>query len=407
LEEIKLPPPALHHSKKRMSSSDSFRSSHTIKFQFTKDEWSKGTKKCQHFPEKANYGEMCGEGVDEGGGCDREGGMLNASIQAKGICRLNIMHPGPTPEKNESGIIVNGIYVSVELKVRKDGGKWNKPEIFEKNVCNYFMLIDLERKMPRFYSLDLLAAGDYEKLQLDDMKTNVEFELSIRMSDEEQHNSSESVCNGFNADSKKMMESSESSDVVLVCGGKEFKCHRVIICARSEYFRGALLGPLTKEKEEGKIDIPDSTPEAVEKIIYFMYTGMIPDLSNFDEALDVLNLADLLLLQNLKETCGMTLAANMTADKFLSTYVCFDKLFQIQGNKTVNKRIQKKMMNFFNRNTIRILEGPEWEEGCKKPEIKQLILHSRTHEDRCERHKHEIGHECEFEYEEEYLINHD
>merc|ERR1719427_2013226 len=89
--------------------------------------------------------------------------------------------------------------------------------------------------------------------------------------------------------------------------------------------------------------------EAVEKIIYFMYTGMIPDLSNFDEALDVLNLADLLLLKNLKETCGMTLAANMTADKFLSTYVCFDKLFQIQGNKTVNKRIQKKMMNFFNR----------------------------------------------------------
>ena len=162
------------------------------------------------------------------------------------------------------------------------------------------------------------------------------------MSDDEQHNFSEFVCTGFNADTTKMMESSETSDVVLVSGGKEFQCHRVIICARSEFLRGALLGSDTKEKKEGKVQIPDSTPEAVEKVKYYMYKGMVPNLSKFEEALEVLILANFLLLENLKEICGKTLAANMTVDKFISTYIRFDELFQ--GNKTVNKRLKLKMM---------------------------------------------------------------
>ena len=95
----------------------------------------------------------------------------------------------------------------------------------------------------------------------------------------------------------------------------------------------------------------------------------------------------------------------MTVDKFLSTYIRFDELFQ--GNKTVNKRLKLKMKNFFHINKKCIVEGAEWDEACKKPELlRELFLFSESDENTCNR-DHESGDECELEYEEEYLVNHE
>ena len=40
----------------------------------------------------------------------------------------------------------------------------------------------------------------------------------------------------------KILSLEETSDVKIICEEKEFKCHRAILCVRSETFKKMLLG---------------------------------------------------------------------------------------------------------------------------------------------------------------------
>lgn len=61
------------------------------------------------------------------------------------------------------------------------------------------------------------------------------------------------------------------SDVIVVCEGEEFKVHKVILSAHSEYFAKQLSGAW-KESLEGKIDIKDFDASVVEGMLRFMYS---------------------------------------------------------------------------------------------------------------------------------------
>ena len=66
----------------------------------------------------------------------------------------------------------------------------------------------------------------------------------------------------------------EYSDVVIKSGQREFKCHKIIICSKSEYFK-RLCGPSSRfaEAKQQLITLHDDEPDAVEALIRYLYTG--------------------------------------------------------------------------------------------------------------------------------------
>ncbi|XP_031153529.1 kelch-like protein 34 [Sander lucioperca] len=63
-------------------------------------------------------------------------------------------------------------------------------------------------------------------------------------------------------------------DVVLEAGGVSFPCHRALLASSSEYF-WALFGETTVERLAGSISLPALTPEGLNVILDFLYSGWL------------------------------------------------------------------------------------------------------------------------------------
>lgn len=63
-------------------------------------------------------------------------------------------------------------------------------------------------------------------------------------------------------------------DVVLHAGGVDFPCHRALLASASEYF-WALFGETTAERLAASINLPAITPEGLEAILDFLYSGWL------------------------------------------------------------------------------------------------------------------------------------
>lgn len=63
-------------------------------------------------------------------------------------------------------------------------------------------------------------------------------------------------------------------DVVLEAGGVSFPCHRALLASSSEYF-WALFGETTAERLAGSISLPVLTPEGLDAILDFLYSGWL------------------------------------------------------------------------------------------------------------------------------------
>ncbi|XP_070784546.1 kelch-like protein 34 [Enoplosus armatus] len=63
-------------------------------------------------------------------------------------------------------------------------------------------------------------------------------------------------------------------DVVLEAGGVSFPCHRALLASSSEYF-WALFGETTAERLAASISLPALTPEGLDAILDFLYSGWL------------------------------------------------------------------------------------------------------------------------------------
>ncbi|XP_059482268.1 BTB/POZ domain-containing protein 9 [Neocloeon triangulifer] len=83
----------------------------------------------------------------------------------------------------------------------------------------------------------------------------------------------------------------EYSDVILNLNGQKFHAHKVILAARSEYFRALLYGGM-KESQQAEIELKYSSSEAFKALLRYIYTGhMSLSAMKEENVLDVLGLA--------------------------------------------------------------------------------------------------------------------
>jgi len=79
----------------------------------------------------------------------------------------------------------------------------------------------------------------------------------------------------------------EYSDVNLIVEGVTFPAHRIILAARSEYFRALLFGGM-KESQENEVHLSCVTVKAFKIVLKYVYSGVIVLGGANDITLDVL-----------------------------------------------------------------------------------------------------------------------
>ena len=76
----------------------------------------------------------------------------------------------------------------------------------------------------------------------------------------------------FHTTFKDLLANGQYSDLVITCHGDTYNVHKAIVCSRSGFFERADRFP-GKEHEEGKVDLPEDDPRAINALVQYLYEG--------------------------------------------------------------------------------------------------------------------------------------
>lgn len=132
---------------------------------------------------------------------------------------------------------------------------------------------------------------------------------------------------------KDLFNNKDLADVIFLVQGKQIYAHKLVLCLSSQVYRAMFLNNF-KEKNDSlvEINVPNCSYDVFLLVLEYMYTGNI-DLSlheatprgmsdSIEQTLAILELADHLLLDHLKERCERALlhAINVTSIEFLMQF---------------------------------------------------------------------------------------
>jgi len=157
----------------------------------------------------------------------------------------------------------------------------------------------------------------------EDWPFTVEADLRVEMKGKGVETSKVNKFSNVGEEIKSIFNEETSSDVKVIAGDKQFKCHKVILCARSEVFKNTL-GPNTLESHTNTIVIKETPAQAVEDMLKYIYSGDIPE--NPDSLTsDLLHIANMHLLQPLVEACLKNIVDNLDVSSCISTFMLVDR----------------------------------------------------------------------------------
>lgn len=81
-----------------------------------------------------------------------------------------------------------------------------------------------------------------------------------------------------------LLLSGQSADVILICGGEEFKAHKLILSTRSKVF-AAMFNHEMKEKNHSHVEIVDMDKEVLREMLKFIYTDKSTNLDKMTNSL--------------------------------------------------------------------------------------------------------------------------
>jgi len=108
----------------------------------------------------------------------------------------------------------------------------------------------------------------------------------------------------------KLFENSESADVALHCAGQVIKAHSAILAMRSPYFKTAI-------GIQNQLEVKECSPEVLSTTIKFIYGIGLPEDLSVGDAKDLLTIADLYHMEDLKEALAPVLGAQLDKDSIL------------------------------------------------------------------------------------------
>ncbi|KAK0169825.1 hypothetical protein PV328_010463 [Microctonus aethiopoides] len=146
---------------------------------------------------------------------------------------------------------------------------------------------------------------------------------------------------------KNFLIAPDLSDMTIVIGEKEISVHQIILAAYSPVF-SAMFKADMMESANKRIVMTDTEVEIMEKVIEFMYTGVIVPIPDYDALLSILEVADMYEIMDLKELCEQKLSEQVTLENVL--YI-FDRvsLFEVP-------HLKKALISFMAQKKLEIIE---------------------------------------------------
>ncbi|CAB4062476.1 SPOP [Lepeophtheirus salmonis] len=118
-----------------------------------------------------------------------------------------------------------------------------------------------------------------------------------------------------------LFESAQFADVTLACQGREFKCHKALLTARSQVF-AAMFEHDMEESKHNRVEVKDVDPDVMADMLRFIYTGRANNLENM--AADLLAAADKYALDRLKVSCEEALCNSLTVENVSEILILAD-----------------------------------------------------------------------------------
>ncbi|NXN95292.1 IBTK kinase, partial [Rhinopomastus cyanomelas] len=141
--------------------------------------------------------------------------------------------------------------------------------------------------------------------------------LSGRLDGVKLENGEINVVNKKNGNKLKLNQSKCSylCDVTLKSSdGKEFPCHKCVLCARLEYFHSMLSSSWIEASSRSALEMPIHS-DVLQIIVDYLYTDealAVKESQNVEFICNVLVVADQLLISRLKEICEVAIAEKLT-----------------------------------------------------------------------------------------------
>jgi hypothetical protein len=117
----------------------------------------------------------------------------------------------------------------------------------------------------------------------------------------------------------------QMTDYTLECEGRRLPCHRLVLAARSGFFRGLLTTGLAEEGAASHA-VTDTDPATLGLLLEFLYTGAIreaPDLAA-EEVRRLMHAADFYVVDGLKRRCEEWLLARLDTANMVDLLILGD-----------------------------------------------------------------------------------
>ena len=163
----------------------------------------------------------------------------------------------------------------------------------------------------------------------------------------------------------KLSSAKEFSDLKIICNGKTFECHKIVMSCQSDVFKGMFLYSDSTESKSGEITINDFLAETMETFLHYIYN---------QEVKEKLINTDLLLIADKYDVLGLVKICNEHLKSTLSVKNCLDILFAIYGVPDQDK-LFCAVSEFVIQNKGKIMETTLWKDMKKtNPKLIAEIL---------------------------------
>jgi len=142
------------------------------------------------------------------------------------------------------------------------------------------------------------------------------------------------------------------SDVKIVCGDREFDCHRVILSSQSSVFRAMFQHDMA-EAQNRRVEIKELKPAVVHAMLKYVYTGD-KTKSEMTTPGEMLVAADMYDLEDLKAHCEEVLIRSMQISN------CIDCL--VLGDMNNAPKLKRNAMKLVVINLSSVVKSKEWKE---------------------------------------------
>ena len=151
-------------------------------------------------------------------------------------------------------------------------------------------------------------------------------------------------------DIQNLLMNDDLSDIQVVCQGQGFKCHKVLLGARSDVFKAMLFDGNFKEGQEGLLKIDDTPVKDFKALLNFIYTDT---LESKDLTCDLLIAAHKYNVKRLIDVCLRHVMASITVETAIKTIYTADLMN--------NDELLKAAVEFMAQNRGSIKKCPLWD----------------------------------------------